>query len=146
MKPLLKDHCYESTCLERSDIPGKRSYILIKLDLSPMTTCLEIPHLYGLWGSLSRRFSCIDGSSHWHQRTLGEILSFWPDSTSLIQKTEVAASSSRDSRWSYSHVITTAVCRSGGACDDLDHGSTTGVLWQCRLIQPFYCIVKLGIN
>ncbi len=32
--------------------------------------------------------------------------------------------------------MTTAVCRSVGGCDDLDRGSVTGVLRQCRLTQP----------
>ncbi len=55
VKPALRDHCYETTCLERSDIPGRRSYISIELNLSPKTTCLERPHIYGLWTGLSRR-------------------------------------------------------------------------------------------
>ncbi len=33
-------------------------------------------------------------------------------------------------------MTTTAVCRLGGGCDDLDHSSATGVLRQCRLISP----------
>ncbi len=39
----------------------------------------------------------IDGNSRWHQRTSGEILSFRPDSTGLLQKTEVSALSSCNS-------------------------------------------------
>ncbi len=43
----------------------------------------------------------IDGNSRWHQRTLGEILSFRPDSMGLLQKTEVSALSSHNSRLLY---------------------------------------------
>ncbi len=45
-------------------------------------------------------------------------------------------------------MTTTAVCRSGGGCDDLDHGSATGVLRQCRLILfiiSFFFFFKLEI-
>ncbi len=40
----------------------------------------------------------------------------------------------------------TAVCRLGGGCDDLDHGSATGVLRQCRLIQPHLSFQDLTVQ
>ena len=47
-RPLL----WETTCLKRPHIRGRRSYISIQLNLSPKTTCFERPYCYGKWRGL----------------------------------------------------------------------------------------------
>ena len=46
---------WETTCLDRPHIFGRRTCISIYLNLSLETTCLDRPHFCGQWGSLSRQ-------------------------------------------------------------------------------------------
>ncbi len=50
-RPLL----WETTCLDRPQICGRKTYISIQLNLSLKTTCLDRPHFSGQWGGLSRQ-------------------------------------------------------------------------------------------
>ncbi len=47
LKPVLRNHCHETTCLEEPLIFGRRFYISMQLNLSRKTTCLERPYFYG---------------------------------------------------------------------------------------------------
>ncbi len=77
-----------------------------------------------------------------HVNTSEHRAKFWafdPDSTGLLQKTEVSALSSRNSRLLYRSLGLRRQQLSvdwGGGCDDLDQGSATVVLQRCRLIRP----------
>ncbi len=57
----------------------------------------RVTDIFWLSPSLAKDKSHINGNSRWHQRTSGEILSFRPDSTGLLQKTEVSALSCQKS-------------------------------------------------
>ncbi len=46
---------WETTCLGRPHICGRKTYISIQVNLSPETTCLDRPHFCGQWGGLSRQ-------------------------------------------------------------------------------------------
>ncbi len=51
-----------TTCRERPDILGRRSYISMWINLSPKTTWVERPNFYMQWGSLSTQvvvYTCI---------------------------------------------------------------------------------------
>ena len=54
---------WETTCLDRTHIFGRRTYISIQLNLSPETTCLDTPHFCGQWGGLSRQVLLYPGKS-----------------------------------------------------------------------------------
>ena len=54
VKPVLRDHCHETTCLETPHIPSRRSYILMEVNLSLKNARLERPHFYWQWGGLTR--------------------------------------------------------------------------------------------
>ncbi len=41
VKPVLRDHCHETTCLERPDILVRKSYISMQFNLSPKTPILR---------------------------------------------------------------------------------------------------------
>ncbi len=58
-EPVLRDHCHETTCLERPDIPTRRSHLSMQLkNLSPKTTCLERPHFMANLGVLQDGSCC----------------------------------------------------------------------------------------
>ena len=53
----MRDHCHETTCLERPNIG--RIYISLQLNLSPETMCLESQIFAANWVVLQDRFYCI---------------------------------------------------------------------------------------
>ncbi len=46
---------WETNCLDKPHIFGRRTYISIQLNLSPETTCLDRPHFCVQWDGLSRQ-------------------------------------------------------------------------------------------